>query len=77
MKRTQIYLEEEIYERLKVESRIRNVTISELIRERLREKSAVDVNQAKAALKKAAGLWKDRKFDVDEFVRESRRDRER
>ncbi len=38
MRRTQIYLDEEIYAYLKRESKLRKKTISELIREAIKEK---------------------------------------
>lgn len=66
MKRTQIYLDEDIYELLKLESRIKKKRISYLIREALREKYT---EETKAALiKNICGIWKDRDIDSDEVV---------
>lgn len=77
MRRTQIYLDEEIYERLKAESRIRKVSMSEIIRENLRHMRISDVTRMKRALKETAGIWRDREFDVEEYVRDVRKDRKR
>ncbi|RMG60639.1 MAG: ribbon-helix-helix protein, CopG family [Deltaproteobacteria bacterium] len=77
VRRTQIYLDEEIYERLKAESRIRKVSMSEIIRENLRHMRISDVTRMKRALKETAGIWRDREVDVEEYVRDVRKDRKR
>ena len=80
MKRTQLYIEEDIFEALRRLSRERSVSISELVREALRkvyvrEKPA----DADFILKEAAGVWKDRK-DIEsagQYVRAMRKDTRR
>jgi len=72
MKRTQIYLDEEIYKYLKAESNRTGKTISEIIREKIR----AEINQSKENLIKAidevAGIWKDKAEDIEETVRNLR-----
>lgn len=75
MRRTQIYLDEEIYNYLKRESGLRKKTISELIREALKEKMANRRNKIIKALNEVKGLWKDRELNPPEFVRNIREDR--
>ncbi|WP_456383734.1 ribbon-helix-helix protein, CopG family [Persephonella sp.] len=73
MKRTQIYLDEEIYRYLKSESKKTGKSISEIIREKLR----AEINRSRENLLKAidetAGIWQDRTEDVDEFIRNIRK----
>jgi predicted CopG family antitoxin len=75
MKRTQIYIDEETYGNLKRESRLRGVSVSELIRESLQQKMSGRVERIIRATEGVSGIWKDRRFDVEEFVRSARRDR--
>lgn len=75
MKRTQIYLDEEIYSYLKRESRIRKKTISELIREALKEKMARRKVKLLKALEEVKGIWSDRDIDPTSFVENLREDR--
>jgi len=75
MRRTQIYLDEEIYAYLKRESRLRRKTISELIREALKEKITNRRKRILKALNEVKGLWKDREINPSEFMRNIREDR--
>ncbi len=75
MKRTQIYLDEEIYSYLKRESRIRKKTISELIREAVKEKMSRRKVKILKALEEVKGIWKDREIDPTQFVEKLREDR--
>ena len=71
MKRTQIYLEEDILQVLKKESVIKKKNISSIIRDTLREKF---LNKKYTnALDEAAGIWKDRDFDTEDYVRNLRK----
>ncbi len=72
MKRTQIYLDEDIIQELKKESHLRKKNISSLIRDTLREKFLKE--KKIDAVKAAAGIWKDRDFDVEEYIRNLRND---
>ncbi len=75
MRRTQIYLDEEIYAYLKRESILRKKTISELIREALKEKITNRRKRILKALNEVKGLWKDREINPSEFMRTIREDR--
>lgn len=80
MKRTQLYIEEDIFKTLQEISHEQMISISELVRKAIRkvylkEKPA----DAEVILKKAAGIWKDRKDipPTEEYVREMRQDTRR
>ncbi len=73
MKRTQIYLDEDIYNYLKEESLKTGKTISELIREKIRKEIEQNKNNLLQAIREVAGLWNDRTEDIDNFVRELRK----
>ena len=75
MRRTQIYLDEEIYSYLKRESSLKKKTISELIREALKEKMTNRRNRILKALDEVKGLWKDKEINPSTFVRNIREDR--
>ncbi|MHB1685920.1 MAG: hypothetical protein ACYCVH_00850 [Ignavibacteriaceae bacterium] len=72
MKRTQIYLDEDIFHVLKRESEIKKKNISSIIRDTLREKFMKKKHSN--AVEAAAGIWKDRDFDVEEYIRNLRED---
>jgi len=73
MKRTQIYLDEEVYKFLKAESKRTGKSVSEIIREKLR----TEINQSKENLVKAidetAGIWQYKTEDVEETIRNIRK----
>lgn len=75
MKRTQIYIDENTYKLLKKESKITGKTISELIRESIKGKMNQRVNEILKRTEDVYGIWKDRKFDTQEYIRDLRRDR--
>jgi hypothetical protein len=75
MKRTQLYLNEDIWKALHIRARQRKTSISELVRQAVREKygqSAVDRREAMQAL---VGIWKDREDlpDSEQYVRRLRK----
>lgn len=76
MKRTQIYLEEETLEYLKNESKTSGKTVSQLIRECISIQKYNKSNELLKRMESAFGIWKDRDFDVDEYIRDLRKDRE-
>ncbi len=75
MKRTQIYLDDEIYLFLKKESSSSGKTISEIIRETLKEKLNKDIIKIISSAENISGLWNDREFDTYDYVRNLREDR--
>jgi predicted CopG family antitoxin len=75
MKRTQIYIDEKAYNFLEKESHAENKSMSELIRESLREKME---RRTEAILKRTEnvfGIWRDKKINVEGYIRNIRRDR--
>lgn len=72
MKRTQIYLDEDLMQTLKIQSKVKSKTVSEIIREVLKEKF-LKKKQRKQFFSNAAGLWKYKRFDVDNYVRNIRK----
>ena len=75
MKRTQIYIDETTYGNLKKESSLKGLSISEIIRESVQKKLGSRVERMLRATDSVCGIWKDRRFNVDGFVRAARRDR--
>ncbi|GAB6072403.1 hypothetical protein JCM14244_07800 [Venenivibrio stagnispumantis] len=73
MKRTQIYLDEEIYKYLKEESLKTGKTISELIREKLRKEIDQNKETLLKAIKEVAGIWSYQTDDVENFLRNLRK----
>jgi len=60
MRRTQLYLEDEVWELLRVKARQNRTTISDLVRSALRDKYFTGRPDRKEAMLDAVGLWKDR-----------------
>ena len=75
MKRTQIYIEDEIFSLLEKESSSEHKSISELIRDSIREKYKFKSRSLSKKLNTVFGIWSDRKFDTDEYIRNIRKDR--
>ena len=75
MRRTQIYIDEKFYRLLKKESKTTGKTMSELIRESIKNRINRRVEEILRRTEAVYGIWKDRKFDVEEYLREVRRDR--
>jgi hypothetical protein len=76
MKRTQLYLDEEMARTLATLSRQKGKTVSELVRESVEEKymSRKDLDKGQLA-RQLAGVWRDRKDlkDIDRVVRRLRK----
>ncbi len=75
MKRTQIYIDDETCGNLKRESKLKGISISEIIRDSVQKKLSGRVEMMIRATDSASGLWRNRRFDVDEFMRKVRKDR--
>jgi len=75
MRRMQIYIDEKFYRLLKKESKTSGKTMSELIRESIKNRMNRRVEEILRRTEAVYGIWKDRKFDVEEYIRELRRDR--
>jgi hypothetical protein len=75
VKRTQLYLEDDLWKTLHVLARQSGSTISELARSALREKYLNNAEKRKEALLSAVGLWKNRTDlpDTQTYVRNLRK----
>ena len=75
MIRTSLYLDNECYQYLQLQRNRLGKTISELVREMIHVTMNKDVKKISEATDRIYGLWEDRQSDVDEYIREMRRDR--
>ena len=75
MKRTQIYIDEGTLLHLQNESEIEHKTISVLIRESIKDKIHHKKYNIIKKMDIIFGLWEDRTDDVDDYIRNVRRDR--
>ena len=75
MKRTQLYLNEDIWKALHIRSRQLRTSISELVRQAVREKYGSSPAARTEAMQAVVGLWKDRSDlpDTDAYVRRLRK----
>lgn len=60
MRRTQLYLDDQLWNRLHAEAALRGSTISELVREAARERFLKTPVTREAAMRSVVGLWSDR-----------------
>jgi Arc/MetJ family transcription regulator len=76
VRRTQLYLDDDLWTVLRLQARIEKTTISELVRRAVRERYSVDREKRKRAMEAVIGIWKDRTDirDSTEYVRKLRRD---
>ncbi len=74
MRRTQIYLDDEIYEILKKESLILGKSTSQIIRENLKKNLVNKSNKISNAIDDSKGAWKDKSdFKINYFIRKLRK----
>ena len=75
MRRTQLYLNEDIWKALHVRSRQQGTSISELVRQAVRDKYGSSPARRKQAMQALVGMWKDRKDlpDSTTYVRRLRK----
>lgn len=75
MRRTQLYLNEDLWKSLHIHSRQRRKSISELVREAIREKYGIPSANRRQAMMAIVGMWKGRKDlpDTEEYVRQLRK----
>lgn len=71
MKRTQLYLEDDVWKALHVRSRMSGVSISELVRQAIRDRYLSPATQKREAMQAFAGIRKDlpQIEDVETYVR--------
>lgn len=80
MKRTQLYIEDDVFRILRRISREKTTSISELVRDAVRKVYALEKpDDAEEVLREAAGIWQDRKDikSADQYVRQMRKDTRR
>jgi hypothetical protein len=75
MKRTQLYLHEDIWKALHIRSRQQRTTISELVRQAVRDKYGSSPANRRQAMQAIVGLWKNRRDlpDTETYVRHLRK----
>jgi hypothetical protein len=74
-RRTQLYLDEEIWKALHIYSRQRCTSISHLVREAIRDRYAISPANRSKAMQALVGLWRDREDlqNTDKYLRRLRR----
>jgi hypothetical protein len=77
MKRTQLYLDEGIWKLLEIKSRETGASISELVRQAIRDKYGVSAAKRREAMQAVVGMWKDRTDlpDTETYIRQLRKGR--
>ncbi len=75
MRCTQLYLHEDIWKALHIRARQQGSTISELVRQAIREKFCSSPARRKQAIQALVGIWKDRKDlpETETYVRRLRK----
>jgi hypothetical protein len=75
MKRTQLYLHEDVWKALHIRSRQQRTTISELVRQAVRDKYGSSSASRRQAMQGIVGIWKSRKDlpDTEAYVRRLRK----
>ncbi len=75
MRRTQLYLHEDIWKALHIRSRQQRTTISELVRQAVSDKYGSSPANRRQAMQAIVGLWKNRKDlpDSKTYVRRLRK----
>jgi hypothetical protein len=68
MKRTQLYLHDDIWKALHIRSRQQGTSISELVRQAVRDKYGRSPAGRRHAMQALVGLWKDRRDLPDSTV---------
>ena len=74
MKRTQLYLDDDLWAALRVRARIGGTTVSELVRTAARERYMGDLEERRAGMEGIVGLWKGRTDlpDTETYIRNMR-----
>lgn len=75
MRRTQLYLDDDLWNALHAHARREHTTISDLVRRAARERYLTGQEERGHAMRAIIGMWKDRPefSDTDEYVRTLRR----
>lgn len=75
MRRTQLYLGDDLWNALHFHAHLNGQTVSELVRKAAREKYMGNPEERAAAMEGIVGLWKDRKDieNADIYIRKMRK----
>jgi ABC-type multidrug transport system ATPase subunit len=75
VKRTQLYLDEDLWQALHTKAAIEKTTVSDLVRIAARERYLEDSEKRREALMGIVGIWKDRTDlpDTETYVRSLRK----
>lgn len=75
MKRTQLYLDEDIWKALHIQSRQRRTSISNLVRQAIRDRYVSSLADRTKAMQALVGMWRDRDeiHDSEKYVRRLRK----
>ena len=76
MKRTQLYLDDHVWDLLHILARQSGTTVSDLVRQEVKEKYVKQTTERKKLFQSVVGLWKDRTDigDAQAYVRRLRKD---
>jgi hypothetical protein len=77
MRRTQLYLDDDLWNVLHSRARSQGTTISDLVRQAVRERYLGNLDERRKAMEAIVGMWKDRTDlpdSTEEYVRSLRRD---
>ena len=77
MRRTQLYLDDDLWNALHTRARREGTTISDLVRRAARERYLGNLDERREAMEAIVGIWKDRTDlpdSTEEYVRSLRRD---
>jgi Ribbon-helix-helix protein, copG family len=75
MRRTQLYLDDDIWKALHVQSRQRRTSVSDLVRQAVRDRYGSSPANRRQAMMALVGMWKDRDDlpDATTYIRRLRR----
>lgn len=77
MRRTQLYLEDDLWKALHIQSRQSGMSISELVRQAVRERYLSAAARRTQAMRALVGIWEDRSDlpDTQAYIRRLRKGR--
>ncbi len=75
MVRTQLYLDDDVADAIRLRSRETGLSISELVRQAIREKYLAEPDRHKRAMQAFVDIWKNRRefADSDSYIRKLRK----
>jgi hypothetical protein len=77
VRRTQLYLDDDLWNALHTRARKQRTTISDLVRQAVRDRYLGNLEERRKAMEGLVGIWKDRTDlpdSTEEYVRSMRRD---